>query len=142
MVLHLSSSSSGVNNSHFRLLLKKRQPDPLQTWWGCALGGSLPSLFKWSWSIDFWIFYEFFCSFLGKILKNLLLRNRLANCFEIAQGHFWVPLDLNLFTRWRCNFFLFFEEFLHVFAIFDFFSRTIAQIVPKLGGNVPCSKVT
>ena len=45
---------------------KPSLPDSLQTWWGCALGGSLPSLFKWSRSSDFWIFYEFFCSFLGK----------------------------------------------------------------------------
>ena len=85
-----SSVRPPVNTSHFRLLLKNRWPDPLQTWWWFAR----------------------------------------------------VPLDLNLFTRWRSNFFLFFEEFLHVFAIFDFFSRTVAQIVMKLGGNVPCRKVT
>ena len=120
-----------VNNSHFRLLLQNRWPDPLQTWQGCALGGSLPSLFKWSRSSDFWIFYEFFCSFFGKILKNLLLRNRLANCFEIAQGHFWVPLDLNLFTRWRCDFFLFFYDFFHEKPIFVFFSRTKSQNCSK-----------
>ena len=129
-------------NSHFRLLLRNRQPEILQTWWGCALGGSLPSLFKWSWSNDFWIFYEFFCSFLGKILKNLLLQNRLANCFEIAQGHIWGPPDLKLFNRWRCDFFQFFYEFFCVFAIFDFFSKTVTQIVLKLGGYVPCGRVT
>ena len=39
-------------------------------------------------------------------------------------------------------FFLFFEEFLCVFAIFDFFSRTVAQIVLKIGGNVPYRSVT
>ena len=127
---------------NFRLLLQNHWPDPLQTWWGCGLGGSLPSLFKWTQSSDFWIFYEFFCSFFGKILKNHLLRNHFSNCFEIAYGHFWGPPNLNLFNRWRCNFLTFFYEFLCVFAIFDFFSETMYQIVLKLGRDLPCGRVT
>ena len=74
--------------------------------------------------VIFFIFYEFFYSFFGQILKNLLLRNCSPNCFDITHGHFWGPLVVNLFTRRRCDFFLFFDDFLYVLAIFDFFSRT------------------
>ena len=117
---------------HFRLLLQNRQPDYLQTWWGCTLGGSLPSLFKWSRSSDFCIFHDLFGSFFGKILKNLLLRNRLTNCFETTHGHTWGPLDLNLFTRWRCDFFIFFYDLFRTKPIFVFFSRTKVQNWSKI----------
>jgi len=136
-IVRRPSSSVVRPQLHFRLLFLNRWLDFHQTWWWCALGGSLPSLFKWFCSSDFWIFYEFFCSFFEQILKNLLLRNRLANCFEITQGDTWEPLDLNLFSRWRCDFFQFFNEFLCVFAIFDFFSKTDGLIIVKLGRNVP-----
>ena len=79
----------------------------------------------------FLIFYEFFFFFFGKILKNLLLRNRQADFFEITQEHSWGVPDLNLFTRWRCDFFQFFYDFFCVKPIFDFFSRTKVQISPK-----------
>ena len=39
-------------------------------------------------------------------------------------------------------FFYFFTNILCIFAIFDFFSKTMSQIVLKPGGNVPCGRVT
>ena len=127
--------SVNMANVYFRLLLQNRQPDSLQTCWGCTLGGCLLSLFtRWR-CHHFLIFYEFLCSFFGEILKNLL-RNRQANLFEITQEHSWGGLNLNLFTRGRCNFFQFFNEFLCVFAIFVFFSETAGWIIFKPGGDV------
>ena len=122
---------------HFRLLLRNRRPDSLHTRWQCTSSGSLPSLFKWSRSSDFWIFNEFFCSFLGRILKNLLLQNRSPNHFKLTQEHCWGLPDVNLFTRWRCDFFLFFYDFSSTNAIFDFFARTVWQVELKRGGYVP-----
>ncbi len=116
---------------HFRLLLKNCRPDSLQNWWGRTLGGCLPSLFTRGRCDHFLIFYEFFRSFFWQILKNLLLRNRQADFFEITHEHSWGVIDLNLFTRWRCDFFQFFYDFFCVKAIFDFFSRTKVQISPK-----------
>ena len=40
------------------------------------------------------------------------------------------------------DFFFNFNEFLYVFAILDFFSKTIIRIVLILFGNVPCGRVT
>jgi len=125
------SYSINMTNVNFRLLLKNCQPDSLQTWWGCTLGGWLLILVT-RWRCDhFLIFYEFLCSFFGKILKNLLLRNRQADFFEITQEHSWGGLDLNLFTRGRCDFCSNFLWFFCVKAIFDFFSRTKVQISSK-----------
>ena len=38
-------------------------------------------------------------------------------------------------------FFQFFMIFFCVFIIFDFFSKTVPEIMLKLGGNVPCGRV-
>ena len=84
---------------HFWLLLRNHKLDSLQTWWGCVLGGSLLCLYKWSWSSDFWIFYDFFGSFFGQILKNLYPCIYSTNCFEIAYGHFWV-WGSDMYSRW------------------------------------------
>ena len=49
------------------------------------------------------IFLIFLMNFFFQIFKNLL-QNCLPNCFEITQEHTWGLLNLNLFTRWRCDF--------------------------------------
>ena len=78
-----------VHNSHFRLLLRNPWPDSLQTWWGYTLGGYLLSLIT-RWRCDhFQIFYEFLCSFFGKILKNLLRNTRPISSKSCTQEHSW-----------------------------------------------------
>ena len=89
--------------------------------------------------VIFGLFMTVFVDFFVKMLKNLLLRNSLTNCFEITQGYTWGHLHLNFFHKATLLFFsIFLNEFLYVFTILDFFSRTVAQVVLKLGGNVPC----
>ena len=80
---------------------------------------------------QFWTFHEIFVRFFGKILKSFLFQNHLASCFEIAQRHFWVTLDLNLATRCTVIFSLFFEDSLHVFFSIFNICGNVGQIVLK-----------
>ena len=82
-----------IHNSHYQLLPQNWWTDSLPTCCGSTWNRSLPSLFKWSCSSSFWIFQWIFCSFFLN-LKEVLLKNRSGNCFQIAQGHFWVPQTL------------------------------------------------
>ena len=95
------------------LLLRNRQPDPLETWWGFALAGSLWSVVKWSRSSAFWIFNEFFVHFGGNLKKSSsakLLGQLLRNCIGtllggsrpqfVQQMTLWVFFIFLLFFSW------------------------------------------
>ena len=90
--------------------------------------------------LDFlWIFLFIFGENLKKSSSPKLLGQLLWNCIGT---YLETPQTLICPTGGAAIFFQFFYEFFCVFAIFDFFSKTVTQIVLKLGGYVPCGRVT
>ena len=89
----------------------------------------------------FRFFTIFLGSFLGEIWKNLL-QNRFSQllwtCIGTLLGaskpKFVQPLALQFIL-------VFFYELLCIFAILDFFSKTVSEIVLKLVGYVPYGRV-